>query len=81
MKLEDMNNLTLGALFHDASYASATIQMDAKDALEDSKNDRELIKNWKQKLENLRGEMDAFLKGLRELELEMECEVQERKVS
>ncbi len=74
MKLEDINNLTLGALFHDASYASATIQMDAGDALEDSKTDQEFIENWKQRLENLKGEVDAFLKGLQELELEMKCE-------
>lgn len=74
MKLEDINNLTLGALFHDASYASSTIQMDAGDALEDSKTDQEFIENWKQKLEYLKGEVDAFLKGLRELELEMKCE-------
>jgi len=59
-KEHDIKDPDLRRLFAETKHASSTIENDAGDALNESKNDEELIDNWQSKLNSLYEEVSHF---------------------
>ena len=66
-KEHDIKDPALRRLFAETKHASSTIENDAGDALNESKNDEELIDNWQSKLNSLYEEVSHFWGTLEEL--------------
>lgn len=60
MQIDDIKNPALEELFEQIRHASGTIENDARDALEASSTEEELIAEWQSYLESLKNECHHF---------------------
>ena len=67
MQIDEIKDTELRKLFLELKQASSTIENDGHDALNESKNDEELIDNWQSKLNSLYEEVSHFWGTLEEL--------------
>lgn len=67
MHIDEIRDPELKKLFKELGPASATIENDGNDALEESGNDDELINNWQSKLMGLYNECQSFWGALEQM--------------